>query len=216
MQKGYILMNPVMGHRAHIFDAEWMFQMQKKFKEPGFWPYYNQMKRDSPFCDTVQSVKKYFKRKSDSERQSINYRIQNRGACSFKLAMIKLFNWIVANNYQNIVKIAAVVHDEINLEAPEEIAEMVGEILVKCMIAGGKPFCPNVYLGADIARWNKCHEDFYLNEQLVMKVGDVSEVIDGKLINIATGETYPINKKEEKEYDKHVKANGPIPDHWLH
>lgn len=216
MQKGYILMNPVMGHRAHIFDAEWMFHMQNKFKEPGFWAYYNEMKRDSPSCDTVQNVKKYFKRKSDSERQSINYRIQNRGACSFKLAMIKLFNWIVSNNYQNIVKIAAVVHDEINLEAPEEMAEMVGEILVKCMISGGKPFCPNVYLGADIARWNKCHEDYYLNGELVMSVGDISEVIDGRLINITTGKTYSIGKKEEKEYDKHVKADGPIPDHWLH
>ena len=25
MEKGYILMNPVFKHRAHIFDAEWMF-----------------------------------------------------------------------------------------------------------------------------------------------------------------------------------------------
>ena len=37
----------------------------------------------------------------------------------------------------------------INLEAPEEIAEKVSNILVECMIAGGKPFCPNVFLGAD-------------------------------------------------------------------
>ena len=94
MEKGYILMNPIFKHRAHIFDAEWMQKMQLKFREEGFWQYYNEMKRDSPSCDTVQSVKKYFRRRSDSERQSINYRIQNRGACCFKLAMIKLFNWI--------------------------------------------------------------------------------------------------------------------------
>lgn len=149
MEKGYILMNPVFKHRAHIFDAEWMFRMQRKFKEEGFWPYYNEMKRDAPSCETVQSVKKYFKRKSDSERQSINYRIQNRGACCFKLAMIKLFNWIKSNNYLNVVKICTVVHDEINLEAPEAIAEEVSNVLVKCMVDGGKPFCPNVYLGAD-------------------------------------------------------------------
>lgn len=150
MANGYILMNPVLKHRAHIFDAEWQRMIQNRFKEDGFWQYYNEMKRTSPSCDTVQNVKKYFKRKADSERQSINYRIQNRGACCFKLAMIKLFNWIKANNYLDIVKICTVVHDEINLEAPEAIADEVGDILVKCMVAGGKPFCPNVYLGADV------------------------------------------------------------------
>ena len=49
-----------------------------------------------------------------------------------------------------MVKICTVVHDEINLEAPEAIADEVGDILVKCMVAGGKPFCPNVHLGADV------------------------------------------------------------------
>lgn len=79
MANGYILMNPVLKHRAHIFDAEWQKLMQAKFKEDGFWQYYNEMKRTSPSCDTVQNVKKYFKRKADSERQSINYRMN--GSC---------------------------------------------------------------------------------------------------------------------------------------
>lgn len=144
-------MNPIFRHRAHIFDAEWLFKMQEKFKDPDFWPYYNEMKRTSPSCETVQNVKRYFKRKSDSERQSINYRIQNRGAMCFKLAAIKLFNWIKANHYQNVVKICVVAHDEFNLECPEHMVEEVGDILVKCMVAGGKPFCPNVYLGADLS-----------------------------------------------------------------
>lgn len=151
MQKGYILMNNVLKHRAHIYDAEWLLRMQEKFKDPDFWSYYNEMKRDAPSCDTVQSVKRFFKRKADSEKQSINYRIQNRGACAFKLASIKFFNWIISNNYQNIVKVCIVAHDEINCEAPDAIAMTVADTLTKCMIAGGKPFCPNVYLGADLA-----------------------------------------------------------------
>lgn len=150
MQKGYILMNPILKHRAHIFDAPWLFKMQEKFKEEGFWEYYREMKRDAPSCDTVQQVKRYFKRKAESERQSINYRIQNRGACAFKLAMIKLFNYIVEHKYQNIVLICAIVHDEINLECPENIADEMSKILVQCMVDGGKPFCPNVFLGADV------------------------------------------------------------------
>lgn len=152
LEKGYILMNPLFGHRAHIFDAEWMFKMQEKFKEPGFWQYYNEMKKSAPYCDTVQAVKRYFKRAGDSGRQSINYRIQNRGAMTFKLAMIKLFNWVVRNNYQNIVKFCAFVHDETNIECPEHMAEEVSKVVLQCMEAGGKPFCTRAHLGADMAR----------------------------------------------------------------
>ena len=149
MEKGYILMNPVTGHRAHIYDWDELSKIQNKFKDPEFWQYYNHMKKIAPSCDTVKQVKNYFQRKGTSERQSINYRIQNRGACAFKLASIKFFNWIIANNYQNIVLMCAPVHDEFDIECPENMAKEVADILVKCMIAGGKPFCPNVHLGAE-------------------------------------------------------------------
>lgn len=151
MRKGYILMNPILGHRAHIFDGDWQKKMSDKMQDREFTSYYWQMKKESPYCDTVQEVKRFNKRKASSEKQSINYRIQNRGACCTKLALIKFFNWIVANNYQNIVKICAIVHDEINVECPKVMEKEVSDVLVKCMVAGGKPFCPNVYLGADIS-----------------------------------------------------------------
>lgn len=151
MEKGYILMNPVVGHRAHIFDYDSLKQTSDKMNDREFMSYYWEMRRDSPNCDTVQSVKKFNMRKSASERQAINYRIQNRGACCFKLASIKFFNWIVQNNYQNIVKMCAPVHDEWNIECPEGMKDIVADTLVQCMIAGGKPFCPNVFLGADVS-----------------------------------------------------------------
>ena len=77
--------------------------------------------------------------------------IQNRGACAFKLASIKLFNWIIANNYQDMVLMCVPAHDEWNIECPESMKDEVSDTLVKCMIAGGKPFCPNVFLGADVS-----------------------------------------------------------------
>lgn len=150
MQHGYILMNPVTKHRAHIHDYSDLKRVMDKFKDPEFWSYYREMKRDSPGCDTVLEVKNFFKRKSEIERASINYRIQDRGAMCFKLASIKLFNWIKENGYLNIVLMCVPAHDEFNLEAPEEIADEVAKVLVQCMIDGGKPFCPNVFLGADI------------------------------------------------------------------
>lgn len=151
MAKGYILMNPVVKHRAHIFDYPVLKKTMDKMNDRSFMDYYWDMKKNSPYCDTVQEVKKFNVRKSASERQAINYRIQNRGACCFKLASIKFFNWIVQHNYQNIVKMCAPVHDEWNVECPESMKDEVADVLVKCMIAGGKPFCPNVFLGADVS-----------------------------------------------------------------
>lgn len=151
MAKGYILMNPVVKHRAHIFDYPVLKKAMDKMNDRSFMDYYWDMKKNSPYCDTVQEVKKFNVRKSASERQAINYRIQNRGACCFKLASIKFFNWIVQHNYQNIVKMCAPVHDEWNIECPESMKDEVADVLVKCMIAGGKPFCPNVFLGADVS-----------------------------------------------------------------
>lgn len=76
MEKGYILLNPITKHKAYIYDYDDLKKTQDKFKDPEFWDYYREMKKSAPNCDTVQDVKRYFKRKSASEKQSINYRIK--------------------------------------------------------------------------------------------------------------------------------------------
>lgn len=150
MRKGYILLSPITGHKAYIYDYdELKFQMEKQ-EEDGFWDYYREMKRDAPECDTVQGVRRLARRKAESEKQSINYPIQAAGALCFKLASIKLFNWLLKNDLLFKVKYCIPVHDEINLEAPEEIAQEVAETLVKCMVSAGKPFCTRAHLGADV------------------------------------------------------------------
>lgn len=150
MQKGYILLSPVTRHKAYIYDFDELKKVQDKFSEDGFWQYYNEMKKFDPSCETVQEVKRYFKRKSASEKQAINYRIQGAGALCFKLASIKLFNWIKKNNLLFIVKYCVPVHDEINLECPKDISDEVAKILVKAMEEGAKPFCTRLPLGADV------------------------------------------------------------------
>ena len=150
MRDGYILMNPQTRHRAHIPELKFIREMQEKMQNPEFWSYYREMKRDAPECETVRSVSKFFGIKSQCEKNSINYRIQNRGAMCFKFASIKLFRWICENNYQNIVKMCVPVHDEFNLECPKEIAEEVSKKLIQCMEEGAKPFCKRLHLGADV------------------------------------------------------------------
>ena len=150
MRDGYVLMNPQTRHRAHIPELKFIREMQEKMQNPEFWSYYREMKRDAPECETVRSVSKFFGIKSQWEKNSINYRIQNRGALCFKFASIKLFRWICENNYQNIVKMCVPVHDEFNLECPKEMAEEVSKKLIQCMEEGAKPFCKRLHLGADV------------------------------------------------------------------
>ena len=153
IRDGYILMNPVTGHRCHIpdWDNKWVY-VKDKMNTDGFWQYYRELKAEDPWCDEVQEIRQYFKLKSDLEKDSINYRIQNRGSMCSKLSGILLFKWIIKHNYQNIVKICIPVHDEWNIEAPEGIAEEVAFILQQCMEKGAKPFCTKLPLSSDVSR----------------------------------------------------------------
>lgn len=150
MRKGYILLSKITGHKAYIYDYDELKMQMEKQDDPDFWAYYREMKQENPECDTVQGVRRLARRKAESEKQSINYPIQAAGALCFKLASIKLFNWLLKNGLLFRVKYCIPVHDEINLEAPDEISEEVADILVKCMVSAGKPFCTRAHLGADV------------------------------------------------------------------
>lgn len=151
MEKGYILLNPLTGHKAYIYDFDELTKIKEKFKEPGFWDYYRQMKVEAPSCDTVQMVKKFFKRKSASEKQSINYRIQGTGSMCLRVSLINFFEYLRKNNLLFKVLINVIPYDEINIEAPENIAKEMSEVLYNCMVKAGSYFCTRCKLDADIS-----------------------------------------------------------------
>ena len=152
IRDGYILMNPVTGHRCHIPNWENKYKpIKEKMNSDGFWQYYKELKYEDPYCDEVREIREYFKFKSDYEKKSINYRIQNRGAMATKLSGILFFKWIVKNNYQNKVKICIQAHDEWNVEATEDIAYEVSNVLQKCMEKGAHPFCTQLPLSSGIS-----------------------------------------------------------------
>lgn len=55
------------------------------------------------------------------------------GAVVIKHAAIKLFNWIIDNNYFNKILIVNITHDEINSECPKEMAQEYADIVTKLM-----------------------------------------------------------------------------------
>ena len=149
--KGYILLNPLTGHKAYIYDYE-QLKEDKEWMKTLDWDYYREMKKTDPTCYTVERVRHFFKRKSASEKQSINYPIQATGSMCLRFSLIFFFYYLRDNNLLNKVKICVTPYDEINCEAPEEIAEDIAQKIYDCMIKAGKIFCTRCKLDADISR----------------------------------------------------------------
>lgn len=152
MEKGYILLNPLTGHKAYIYDYDELMRIKDRFKGEGFWSYYREMKKTNPDCDTVRDVKRFFKRKSASEKQSINYRIQGTGSMCLRVSLVNFFEYLRRNNLLFKVLITITPYDEINVEAPKEIGEEIAKVLYDCMINAGAYFCRRCKLDADISR----------------------------------------------------------------
>lgn len=150
--KGYILLNELTGHKAHIYDWELLKEEKASFTEPGFWDTYRELKATNPMAPEVQKVKHFFKRKSASEKQSINYPIQATGSMCLRVALVYFFEYLRSNNLLFKVKICVTPYDEVNCEAPEDIAEEVAQTLYDCMVRAGSYFCTRCKLDADISR----------------------------------------------------------------
>lgn len=148
--KGYILLNPLTGHKAYIYDYERLLE-DKKWMSTLDWNYYREMKNSCPECDTVQRVRHFFKRKSASEKQSINYPIQATGSMCLRVSMINFFEYLRNNNLLFKALICVTPYDEINCEAPAEIANDVAKALYNCMIKAGSYFCTRCKLDADVS-----------------------------------------------------------------
>ena len=148
MENGYILLCPQTGHKAYIYDFDELKEIKERLKDPEYYNYYREMCKTDPGCDTVTSVKRYYRRKKESEKQCIDYKVQGRGSMCFKLSSILLFNYIKKNRLQDTVKYVIPVHDELNLECPEGMSTEIANVLEKCMVKGAAPFLKSLSLTA--------------------------------------------------------------------
>ena len=145
LEDGYILMDNFTG--AKCFLPEWSFikDIRERMKDSAFWQMF---KEDS----TLKAEYRHYKTLlSDYGRQAINYRIQRRGSGCFKLACMLFFKYIVNKGLLNKVKFLIGAHDELNFEAPNDIADKLARVYQQCVIKGSKPFCPNIEMASDIS-----------------------------------------------------------------
>lgn len=140
MKYGYILLNDKTRHKSLIHDFDELKAIQDKFCKE-YWDTYNRYKTSRPDSAIVYEVRHYFRRKSKIEKRAINYKCQGTGACLFKLASIYFYKYLVDNNLLFKVKLCIPVHDEWNIEAPEEIADEMATVLEDCMGRAGSYFC---------------------------------------------------------------------------
>lgn len=94
-------------------------------------------------------VSKYFKLRSEYQRLCLNNPVQTRAAHQLKTATELFFNWIIENNYQWVVKICNTVHDEMVVECPEELKEIVRQNVQRCMLEGGNHYLENLTITAE-------------------------------------------------------------------
>ena len=97
----------------------------------------------------VYPVKYFFKRKSASEKQSINYPCQGTGAIMFKTASIFLWEYLVRHNLLFKVRLCIPAHDEWNVEVPEDMAEEITKVVKDSMSRAGNFFCSKLPMPAD-------------------------------------------------------------------
>jgi len=143
LEVGYVLIDPVSRRKSFIDFFDEYKALETKVNAPGFWEEYRQHKtRDTKEFKThyKTTVTEYFKMKGIIERKGLNYVIQGTAASQTKYAGIKIFKWIIENEYFGIVKIVNLVHDEVVVECPEDIAEEVSAVVKQFMEEGANAF----------------------------------------------------------------------------
>lgn len=132
IDNGYILISPITGHKALWWDWKFWKKEQDAFNAPGFWEDYRNNHKGTG--DSVaMRVKKHFKAATKWQKNACNSPLQGSGAVIFKVFNKNLFDWVVDNGYFNIIKFCVPVHDEINVECPEEMRQEVSDKIQEIM-----------------------------------------------------------------------------------
>jgi DNA polymerase-1 len=161
INNGYILISPVTGKRSYVNYFEEFKESSKEFQVEGFWEKYKKHKENNTptFRDLKERVSRWFRKKGDIERMSLNFPVQGESAEITKLACVLFWrNYILKENLVNVVKIVNLIHDEVLVECPEHIAEKTAKELQEAMEDAGTKFCKRVPLKADPCidvKWTK-------------------------------------------------------------
>ncbi len=117
-EHGYVLINPITGHKMYWWDHKQWLERQKEFT-PEFWEEYRNYHKGTGDAIALK-VREHFKAASKYDRMVRNSPCQGTAAIILKEATTNLFNYVVDNNLFGTMKLCALVHDEMLWEAPKD------------------------------------------------------------------------------------------------
>lgn len=144
-QNGYVLMCKYTGHKMYWWDHNKWLERQKSFTSD-FWEEYKLYHKNTGDAIAME-VREHFQAASKWDRMALNAPTQNTGIVILKDSIISFFNYIVDNELFGKVKIVALVHDEANIEYPEDLNMDV--ILKKCMEESAAKYCKSLPIPAE-------------------------------------------------------------------
>ncbi len=144
---GYILISPVTGHKSYWWDWKYWKKVQSSFNSQ-FWEEYKAYHKGTG-DNIAKKVSTHFKAKTKYEKNACNSPLQGSGAIIFKIFCKMLFDWVVDNGYFNTIKFCIPVHDELNIECPEELKDIADAKLGEVMKEAAKPFLKTLMLDSD-------------------------------------------------------------------
>lgn len=143
---GYVLMNPITGHKMYWWDWKHWKEVQDSYNST-FWEEYKAKHKGSG--DMIeQEVKQHFKAASKWDRMARNAPTQGTCAIMLKTSQINLFNWVVDNNKFGIYLLCGLIHDECLWECPEEEANTFGKMIEDEMLKAAAKFCKSIPIPA--------------------------------------------------------------------
>jgi len=143
---GYILINPITGHKMYWWDWDKWKERQKSFTQE-FWEDYR-LHHKGTGDSVALEVRQHFQAAGKYDRLARNSVTQGTGAIIMKTAMTWLFKWIVENNYFGIIHICASVHDEICCDYPKSV-ENFPKILETTMEKAAAKYCKSLPIPAE-------------------------------------------------------------------
>ena len=145
---GYLVINEKTGHRIYWPEwAEWK-AMEDRF-DRRFWDDYR-MYHKGTGDEVAQMVRQHMSQGNTwFEKNVLNYPIQGGSAIVMKQAAADLFEWVVRNNYFGKVLFCVFVHDELDIECPENLKDIVPMKLKQIMEKSASKYYKRLKIPAD-------------------------------------------------------------------
>lgn len=150
LNRGYILVNHISGRKVFIDNFDKFNEVKETVDNKKFWEKYRieKAKDSEDFKEMKELVSFYFKKKGSIERESMNFPIQGTAGEQTKYATILLYKNLKEKDLLFKVKIVNLIHDEILLECPLDLADEYSNLLKHFMEVAAHKYCKTVKLSA--------------------------------------------------------------------